>query len=274
MQTSFDKRLVRYEEIHSIRQEHFNTLCSLVDPNSNQQILDLGSGYGACTRELIKYYPKNEFVFTLTDNSPVQLERSKEEIPQIIVSYNSPAKVNFISDDIVNSIFKDNTFDVIIAKMVIHEIKKDEQLKALKEVYRLLKPGGKFILWDLYLNSDTQSFFQSIIAEKDRLCGFDTLFNNRYFLTGREIFTLLTQSDFFGISKEEDILTPVITINRLSSEFKNDKLLLQMWHSYILEKAENTDPYILFNLSFKNRGEYFMITPPKAIIVAHKKGKD
>lgn len=270
MQTSFDKRIVRYEEIHSIRQEHFDTLCSLVNPFKNQNILDLGSGYGACTRELIKHYPNNKFIFTLTDNSEVQLERSKKEIPKIILESNSPSEVIFDSDDITKSKFDDNSFDVIIAKMVIHEINKKDQLSALKEIIRLLKPGGKFIFWDLYLNNDTQSFFQSIITEKDRLCEFETLYKNRYFLTGKEIFNLFTIAGFNGITKEEDIMTPLITSNRLKDEFKNDKSLLQKWHSFILDKAKNTDPYILFNLSFKDFGGYMEITPPKAIITAYK----
>lgn len=270
MITSFDKRIVRYEEIHNIRQEHFDTLCSLINPFDGQNILDLGSGYGACTRELIKHYPNNKFVFTLTDNSDVQLSRSKTEIPQILLDNNSASIVNFDSDDIVKSKFDDNTFDVIVAKMVIHEINKNDQLTALKEIFRLLKPGGKFIFWDLYLNSDTQDFFQSIITEKDRLCEFETLYRNRHFLTGKEIFSLFIDAGFSNTTKEEDIMTPLITMNRLKDEFKNDKVLLDKWHTYILNKAKNTDPYILFNLSFKNLGEYLIITPPKAIITANK----
>lgn len=270
MKTSFDKRIVRYEEIHSIKQEHFDTLCSLVDPFDGQKILDLGSGYGACTRELVKFYPQYKFIFTLSDNSDVQLNRSKIEIPKIFIEQNSSSVVNFITDDIVYSKLEDNTFDVIIAKMVIHEINKNQQLNALEEIYRILKPGGKFIFWDLYLNNETKSFFQTIIKEKDRLCEFDTLCNNRNFLTGCDIYNLFSKTGFKNILKEEDIMTPVITANRLKDEFKNDINLLERWHSFIIEKAKYTDPYILFNLSFKNFGDYMMITPPKAIITAYK----
>jgi ubiquinone/menaquinone biosynthesis C-methylase UbiE len=269
-QTSFDMRIVRYEDIHSIRQEHFDTLCSLVNPFINQKILDLGSGYGACTRELIKHYPSNKFIFTLTDNSDVQLERSKKEIPQIIQNSNSPSLVNYDLDDITTSKFSDNTFDVIIAKMVIHEINKNDQLNAIKEIFRILKPGGKLIYWDLYLNHDTQLFFQSIITEKDRLCGFETLCKNRYFLTGKEILDYLLAAGFSKIIKEEDIMTPVVTSKRLKDEFKGDESLLNQWHNYIHDMAKNTNPYILFNLSFKDFGTYLSITPPKAIITAFK----
>lgn len=270
MKSSYDNRIVRYEEIHSIKQEHFDLLCSLVDPKDKLEILDLGSGYGSCTRELIKKYPKYRINYTLTDNSDVQIQRSKAEIPQILKACESNSIVNYEYDDIVRSKFQDNSFDIVISKMVIHEIKKEKQIDAFKEIYRILKPGGKLIFWDLYLNNYTQAFFQEIVKEKDRLCGYETLYNNRYFLRGDEIFKLLKFSNFQNIQKVEDILTPVITSNRLKSEFRNNIGLLNEWHSYISEKAKLTDPFILFNLSYRSHGDWYSITPPKAIITAIK----
>ena len=270
IETSFDKRIVRYEEIHSIKQEHFDVLCSLLNPIDNQKILDLGAGYGACTREILRHYPNVKFFFTLADNSAVQLERAKREIPQIILDNDSPSSINFELDNIINSKFADDSFDIIIAKMVLHEINKGSQLSALKEIYRILKPNGKFIFWDLYLDNDSREFFQTIINEKDRLCGFDTLYRNRYFLTGKEIFDLFELAGFCKATKELDLMTPIITSKRLKEEFSNNSLLLNEWNTFIREKAKITDPYILFNLSYKDCNEYLMLVPPKAIVTAHK----
>lgn len=270
METSFDKRIVRYEEIHNILQEDFDFLCNLINPKKDQLILDLGAGYGSCTREIIKRYSKNKFNFILTDNSDVQLNRAKSEIPKSILDYNSPSDATFILDDITNSNLSKDTFDIIIAKMVIHEINRSKQLSALKEIYRLLKPGGKLIIWDLYLHNDNQKFFQSIISQKDKLCKFDTLYKNRYFLTGKEIFNNLTLANFKIITKEKDIMTPLTTYNRLKDEFNNDRCLLDLWHLFILEEARKANPFILFDLSFKYNGEYISLTPPKAILTAIK----
>ena len=270
MQTSFDKRIVRYEEIHSIRQQDFDAFCSLIDPNKDLSILDLGAGYGACTRELINHYPDAPFAFTLADNSVVQLERSKSEIPVILRGNKSSATVAYVIDNIVESLFSEHSFDVVIAKMVLHEIKRPLQITALKEIRRLLKPNGRLIIWDLYLNSETQSVFQSIITEKDRLCGFETLYRDRHFLTGKEMFESLHGAGFSTIRKEQDILTPVISTNRLKDEFKNDRELLEQWHSFIRDFAINVDQFTLFDLSFRDFGECITMVPPKALVVAQK----
>lgn len=270
IQTSFDKRIVRYEEVHSIRQADFDALCWLIDPSRDKRILDLGAGYGACTRELIKHYPEADFSFTLADNSEVQLGRSRLEIPETLKVYHSPSTVDYVVDDIIQTQFAEELFDVVIAKMVLHEIKKPLQLVALQQIRRLLRPNGKLIIWDLYLNKETQSFFQSIITEKDRLCDFETLYSDRYFLTGKEMFELLNQAGFSGIQKEQDILTPVITKNRLRDEFKNNRVLLESWHLFIRTLASRVDRFTLFDLSFRDFGEYVSLIPPKALVMAHK----
>ena len=270
MQTSFDKRIVRYEEVHSIQQSDFDSLCSLVDPSKDRRILDLGAGYGACTRELIRHYPTAEFEFTLADNSAVQLERSRSEIPEAVRTYNSPSKVAYTVDDILETRFADESFDVIVAKMLLHEIRESLQLRALEEMRRLLKPDGRLIIWDLYLDHHTRDFFQSIISEKDRLCEFETLYRDRHFLIGTELFDLLNRAGFTDLRKEREILSPVISKNRLRDEFGNDRLLLERWHSFIRKLARSADLFTLFDLSFSDFGEYLSLVPPKALVSAHK----
>ena len=42
--------------------------------------------------------------------------------------------------------FPDNTFDYVICRSLLHHL--EQPLVGLKEMYRVLKPGGKFVCWD------------------------------------------------------------------------------------------------------------------------------
>jgi ubiquinone/menaquinone biosynthesis C-methylase UbiE len=55
-------------------------------------------------------------------------------------------KVEFKHGNILRAPFNDNTFDVVNAGSVLHEIHgRENQQKAMQEIHRVLKPGGKFV---------------------------------------------------------------------------------------------------------------------------------
>lgn len=55
-------------------------------------------------------------------------------------------KVEFRHGNVLRIPFKDNTFDIVNASSVLHEVRGDKnRRRALKEIYRVLRPGGKFI---------------------------------------------------------------------------------------------------------------------------------
>lgn len=86
--------------------------------------------------------------------------------------------------------------------MGVHELPKDEQPRVFAEIYRILKPGGKFIIWELSLNNDYQEIFQDIIRKKDELSGFDAMVNNRYFQRHDELEALFFEAGFLDIKDE------------------------------------------------------------------------
>lgn len=270
MTTSFDNRIVRYEDIHSIKDEQWDKFCSLVSVKDQIEILDLGAGYGSCSRELIKRNPNTHLNITLSDNSEVQLKRASDEINNLSNSSQSSFSVKFLNDDIINSRFSDNTFDVILCKMVIHEIPKIKQLKALREINRILKPGGTLVYWDLYLGNDNYDFFTKIIQKKDELCGFKSMTNNRNFLKSKKTFSLLSKSGFTSLKKEYILLSPLETRNRLKNEFNNDLGRFEIWQDFIREIANSTSDYTLFDLSYIDDRDSISFKPHKVIITAKK----
>ncbi|MEX1014502.1 MAG: class I SAM-dependent methyltransferase [Candidatus Paceibacterota bacterium] len=191
---SFDFRIVEYEDLHKINKKQFDELVKAVDPQSNEVILDGMSGYGAVAKNILIYSEENNFnieIYVL-DNNKVQINRIKDNISDF-------DKDHIIQGNILNTEFSDNKFDKVVIKMGIHEVPKKEQSKIFKEVNRILKPGGKFIIWEVCLNDKNQSFFQDIIRKKDELSGFDKMVNNRYLPNYRELTSLFKENNFSHI---------------------------------------------------------------------------
>lgn len=265
---SFDVRIVRYEYIHSIKDEFFEALVKIANPKSNENILDAGCGYGSVTREILKRKKDKKLICFLADSNHTQLLRAKEELMNL--DYTHKSELKFFVDNLIDTKFKENAFDTIIAKMVIHEIPFKKQQQAIENAYRILKPGGKLIIWDMALDERTQKFIQEIIRMKDKLAGFKTLEKNRYFLRFDEIKKLLSNSGFSKVKNEYKIKSPVITHKRLEQEFGNDISKLNKWHKFIRDKAKYLEPNILKQLQIEDSGDSISFVPQKAIITAVK----
>lgn len=101
---------------------------------TDKKVLDIGCGTG---REigLLKEHTKADF--TAADISEEMLKITKKKHPD----------VETVQADINSMPFKDEEFDVVVAAFVIVHIKNIH--KAFKEVDRVLKPGGIFVLTNI-----------------------------------------------------------------------------------------------------------------------------
>ncbi|MGC1121714.1 MAG: class I SAM-dependent methyltransferase [Candidatus Methanofastidiosia archaeon] len=56
-------------------------------------------------------------------------------------------KVEFLSGNVLDLPFKDNTFDLVTSGSVLNNVSREEgKIRALEEIYRVLTPGGRFFL--------------------------------------------------------------------------------------------------------------------------------
>lgn len=267
----FDIRIVRYEEIHNISSADFSILENIVDINNNEKILDVGAGYGAVTRELIKRNKNKNTEYFLTELSNVQLQRAKVELPKHFGEDVTNKYVKFSMDNIVNSQLIDNYFEKVVAKMVIHEIKQEYQQYAINQIYRILKPNGKFIIWDIILDEGIQTLYQSIIRKKDKLAGFEDLASNRYFFRKTDLEQMLQNAGFKNIKQEVFLPYKLNTHKRLETELKNDKIKLSEWNNFIREEVNKLPGEIKTKISYCDEGENISLIFPKAIYSAYKK---
>ncbi|NJK86317.1 MAG: class I SAM-dependent methyltransferase [Bacteroidales bacterium] len=95
---------------------------------STDQVLELGCGTGYFTRELVKTGAS----ITAIDISPDLLEEAKKNVTE--------KNARFIQDNAYAMNFESNSFNTVVGSSVLHHL---ELSKALPEIYRVLKPGGK-----------------------------------------------------------------------------------------------------------------------------------
>ncbi len=104
-----------------------------INPKKGEKILDLGCGTG--------YY------LFLLSNLPVELklfgiDNDKKALDEAKTSLNK--KINFILSDSHKLPFENNSFDKVIASEVLEHV--DDDQRVIKEVYRILKPDGVFVI--------------------------------------------------------------------------------------------------------------------------------
>lgn len=229
---AYQERVVSYEKIHSIDEKDFQALVTLVNPENGQTILDACCGYGAVSKRLAEYISTKSLntKIILLDSSELQLDRAREELKGL--------GFEFVLSDARNTPFEDNYFDAVVIKMGLHEVDKEGQAKMLEEFYRIIKPGGKVIIWELALDEKTQTPFSEIIKKKDELSGFSSLVKNRYFPRKEETLELLEGAGFENVTSKHDVVPNLSIRNRKEELVSADRLKILQEKGLIDESDE------------------------------------
>jgi len=102
------------------------------------KILDVGCGPGLLSKELSIRFPKAKI--TGIDISRYSIKLAKKNCKVI-------KNINFIIADVHKLPFPDEYFDLVVCKDSFHQF--SNPIKATKEMYRVLKPGGIIYIQDL-----------------------------------------------------------------------------------------------------------------------------
>lgn len=129
------------------------------DLQEDETLLDLGCGRGLLMIEAAKRLSRGKAygvdLWINKDQSGNVMEAAWENAHQEGVG----DRVEIHTADIRFLPFPDGSFDAVVSSLVIHNIhQKREREKALSEMLRVLKPGGRFFLLDLHFGKEYAEF--------------------------------------------------------------------------------------------------------------------
>ncbi len=167
-----------------VRKERFLELLG----SGRGMLLDLGCGPGIMAKEILDL----GWQYHGCDASKEMIDEAQARVKGTSFSVGRAEQINF----------PDNTFDVVVA-MGLVEYRDDEHL-ALKEVRRVLRPGGRLLvsicnwwsplrMWDRYLCAPLSKIMRPLLGKHT-----DELFHRQY--TTKEYSKLLAEEGFSGCS--------------------------------------------------------------------------
>ncbi|WP_425805063.1 class I SAM-dependent methyltransferase [Desulfitobacterium sp. Sab5] len=121
----------------------------------NNYVLDLGCGTGTLTILIKKTYPEAK-VFGLDADEKI-LKNAETKIKKTGLNITLDKGMAFELP------YLDNSFDFVLSSLVFHHLTHDNKVLALKEVYRVLRPGGELHIADFGKPSNTLMYLISLI---------------------------------------------------------------------------------------------------------------
>ncbi|MEM9007267.1 MAG: amino acid adenylation domain-containing protein [Cyanobacteria bacterium P01_F01_bin.86] len=178
---------------HAIVSESVKALVQNLGSEKQLRILEVGAGYGSCTRHLLPLLPPDQTTYVFTDISNFFLQRAKTDFADyVFVSYD----LLDLENNPQNQGYKAHTFDVVIAASVLHDTRDLE--KTLQHVRSLLAPNG------LLLIIEETKFHRSFDLHMGLQQGFDVFEDEKirtdHSLLSREKWQKLLTANGFGES--------------------------------------------------------------------------
>lgn len=103
------------------------------------KILEVGSGTGANLKALEKVFPE-KYEFVGVDSSPSMIAEAKNK--------RLSPKTAFLLADAGSLPLENESFDAALAVFTLHELPEAKRVRALKEIGRVLKKNGCFLIVD------------------------------------------------------------------------------------------------------------------------------
>lgn len=107
-----------------------------------ERVLDAGCGTGTLAIDAAKLVGATGRVIG-TDASPEMIERAMRKTPRGL------SQVEFRTEAVERLPFSDGEFDAVLASLVLHHLPPDTREAGLREIRRVLKPGGRLVIMEM-----------------------------------------------------------------------------------------------------------------------------
>lgn len=115
-----------------------------------QTLVELGSGTGITTLSILSAH---EGVKVLSiDNEPVMQEQAKNNLQDWVLA----GRLDFSANDALSALkaLPDDSVNIVASAYTLHNFEKGYRQEVIAEIYRVLKPDGRFINGDRYALDD------------------------------------------------------------------------------------------------------------------------
>ena len=129
--------------------------------NARHQILDVGCGTGTLVLMLKRQYESAQVAGL--DPDPKALRRARIKATRAAVS----AQLDRGFADALP--YKEDSFDRVFSSFMFHHLNEPEREGMLREVLRVLKPGGSFHLLDFVTDGDSHGFLERLFRSHARM---------------------------------------------------------------------------------------------------------
>jgi ubiquinone/menaquinone biosynthesis C-methylase UbiE len=140
-----------YEKAFKSRGNNWSKIAEFSQLKMDEKILEVGCGTGSGSIGLAKKLPRAKIVgidiFEGVSGKSPDTALKNAQIEGV------SDRVDFRYGNALKIPYRDETFDVVTMGSVLHELHNEkDKTKALREIYRVLKPGGKFITLEIIRN--------------------------------------------------------------------------------------------------------------------------
>lgn len=120
------------------------------------RILDLGCGTATLTIMIKNAQPEAEVIGLDIDPKILALARSKVERERLDITFELSTATELP--------YLDESFDRVVSSMVFHHLNRENKVRALKEIFRVLKPGGELHIADFGKPHNALMYLISLFA--------------------------------------------------------------------------------------------------------------
>ena len=170
----------------------------LLNPQKNTKLIDVASGTGDIAKLYLKKTNYNGFVYCVDENKEM-LNLNKKK-------FQNSSNIKWFCNDAEKLPFKDNYFDYYTISFGIRNLNNINI--ALKEAYRVLKPGGRFLCLEFskVKNEALNKFYQTYSKSIPKIGKFIVGKSEPYEYLVDSITKFYTQEEFINQIKKQNFI--------------------------------------------------------------------